>query len=68
VFISKSEKKNFKRRIESLEADRWAGRQMTSSEASELTKKIRLLFEYLNVQESYTPAESKLTKRPKEKK
>jgi len=63
MFISKSEKKAFKQRIEHLEADRWAGRKMTCEDAAKLSADISLLFAYLNVEKHHTYPKTELKKR-----
>jgi len=63
MFISKAEKKGFKQRIESLEADRWAARTMTSQDAAKISADIALLFAYLDVEKHHTYPKTELKKR-----
>ena len=63
MFISKSEKKDLTRRLDSLEHDRWAARTMTCQDAAKLTRKIEMLYEYLNVAEHHTHPKVELKKR-----
>ena len=64
MFISKHEKQEIKARLNSLESDRWAARQMTCQDAARLTKKLDLLFKYLDVEE-VDYRENKVQKRKK---
>ena len=63
MFISKQEKQDLKRRLDSLECDRWAARTMTCKDAAALKDQIRILYEYLGVEEHQTYPKTELKKR-----